>query len=394
MRKLLFIITPIFLILFGFIGVTKNLFIATIYAQSNLRNNEVVTLDKNEVIDNDFFAAGEKVVVSGTVNNDAYIVGGNVIIDGQIKGDLLVAGGNVTISGIVNGNIRAAGGEINISGVIDKNVTIAAGSARLDNSAQVLGNLVAASGNLDIYAPVNGKAHIGAAALTLANRVGGNLVAGVEDLTLTSNASILGDLNYWSENEGDISNDASISGRVNYHKTAPKQVDSKGMSEFLTALRTGFNIFNFLAATVLGSILILLFPNFMQRSADIISKKPWVTLFAGLVTLFITPFVIVLMLITLVGIPLGLFAIAAYFFIIYLSQIFVANFIGQKVLNYANQKFHPVFGLLVGLLLLGVLGLIPIVGGILQFFVVLFGIGAYVLTKKEIFSDLRAKKVV
>lgn len=386
MRKFSFILVPVFLLLFSFV--------ATIHAQSNLRRNEVVTLEKNEVVDNDFFAVGEKVVISGTVNNDAYIAGGNIIVDGQIKGDLLVAGGNITISGKVHGNIRAAGGDINISGIVSKNVTVAGGSARFDNSAQITGNLAAAAGSLEIYGPINGKMHVGAGSFTLANKVGGDLIAGVEDITLTSNASVLGNLNYWSEKEGDISKDASISGKLTYHQTMPKQVDSAGMSKFLANLRTGYNIYNFLAAMVLGTVLILLFPNFMQHSKEIISIKPWTTLFVGLLTLFITPIIIVLVLITIIGIPLGLFAIAAYLFIIYLSQIFVANFLGQKVLNYANQTFHPTIGLLIGLLLIGAVGLIPVIGGLVKFLTILFGIGAYVLTKKEIFTDLRSKKII
>lgn len=386
MRKILFAIAPIFLFLF--------IFVATISAQNNLRQEEVVTLSKNEVIDNDFFAAGEKVVISGTINNDAYVAGGNIIVDGEIKGDLLVAGGNVTISGKVEGNIRAAGGDVNISGLVGKNATVAAGSARFDNSAQIQGNLVAGAGSLEIYGPVNGKMHVGAGSFTLANKVGGDLVAGVEDLTLTSNASVLGNLTYYSENQGDISQDSSISGKLTHNKIMHQKIDSEGMSQVLASLKTGFNIFNFLAAALLGSILLLLFPNFMQRSSDLIAKKPWVTLLVGLVTLVITPIIAVFLLITIVGIPLGLFAMAAYLFIIYLSQIFVANFLGQKVLNYANQKFHPTLGLLVGLLLLGVVGIIPIVGGLLKFLVILFGIGAYILTKKETFSELRNKKVI
>ena len=59
-----------------------------VFAQENLRSDEVATLEKDEVIDSDYFSTGEKVVLSGTVNGDAYIAGGNVIVDGVVNGEI------------------------------------------------------------------------------------------------------------------------------------------------------------------------------------------------------------------------------------------------------------------------------------------------------------------
>src|SRR5687767_13900949 len=79
-----------------------------VYAEENSIPN--VYLSKGEIINHDYFAAGNTVNLSGTVNGDAYIAGGNVTVDGTVNGDLLAAGGNVTILGKVTGNVRTAGG--------------------------------------------------------------------------------------------------------------------------------------------------------------------------------------------------------------------------------------------------------------------------------------------
>src|SRR3989344_7344771 len=110
-------------------------------AQENLRSGEVSILEKVEVINKDYFSAGERVVLSGSVNGDAYLAGGNILVDGNIDGDLLVAGGNVNISGVIKGDVRAAGGSVEISGAVGGNVTAVAGNIRVGKGAEVLGSL-------------------------------------------------------------------------------------------------------------------------------------------------------------------------------------------------------------------------------------------------------------
>src|SRR3989344_6092573 len=96
---------------------------------------KITVLAPDEVVNKDYFAAGEIVEISGTVNGDVYAAGGQVYVDGVVNGDLLVAGGTVTISGEVTQNVRAAGGQITVTGNIGRNTTIAGGNIELTNTA-------------------------------------------------------------------------------------------------------------------------------------------------------------------------------------------------------------------------------------------------------------------
>ena len=96
-----------------------------VFAQKDVAiTGDRVVLSAEEVIDHDYFAAGEIVEIYGTVNGDVYVAGGQLIINGTINGDLLAAGGQMSIDSTVPQNARIAGGQISVDGNIGRNLTI------------------------------------------------------------------------------------------------------------------------------------------------------------------------------------------------------------------------------------------------------------------------------
>ncbi len=79
---------------------------------------EIIVLPSNVVVNNDYFANGRTVEISGTVNGNVYVLGGQIFIDGIVNGDVLVAGGSIEISGKVTKNVRLIGGQALITGQI------------------------------------------------------------------------------------------------------------------------------------------------------------------------------------------------------------------------------------------------------------------------------------
>jgi hypothetical protein len=364
------------------------IFVPTVSAQQSLRNGEVVTLEKTEVIESDYFASGEKVTVSGTVNGDAYVAGGNVLVDGVINGDLLVGAGNVNITGEVTGDVRAVGGDISISGSVAGNVSGVGGNINLENGALVLGSLVAAGGNVEVFGDVQKTITVGAGALTLGSGVGGNIVAGVGELDVTSNAFVEGDITYYSEEEANIAKEASVSGKIT--RNIPPNIDTPDTSD----AKVGWNIFSFLTSLLVGILFILLAPNYTKKIATNISERPWVSLGVGILTLIITPVLLILLFATVIGIPLAILGLVLYLFIIFFGHVFTSILIGQKILKYIGQGERTILNLILGLLILGILGLIPVIGGLVSFIAMLVGVGSYVVMKKTVYSELRGKKTI
>jgi cytoskeletal protein CcmA (bactofilin family) len=369
------------------------LFIALpVYAQSQNKN---VLLGKDEVVNKDYFAGGETVTVLGTVNGDAYVAGGTVLVDGTINGDLLVAGGNVTVNGTVAQDVRAAGGNVTINGKVGQNVTMAGGNITLANNASVSGSVVMAGGQVSVLSSVGKGATLAGGQVTVGNSVGGDVWAGVGTLTLTPDANVAGNLHYISDTDATVLSGATIAGQTSRETPPQKSKDamerSKGVAKGIGA---GFIFASFLSALVLGFLLITFFPRFMDSSSEQITKNPWRALGVGFLTYALFPFVFILLLITLVGIPLALILLFAILLIAYLSKIFFAYYVGKWIAQKLNWKSNNVVTLLLGLVVYYILTRIPVIGGLTFIAFLLIGTGALLLTKKEYYTQLRSKNSI
>lgn len=398
MKKIivLFLLMPVILIL-SFLSFSNY-----VHAEDNSLPN--ITLSKNEVIDHDYFAAGNTVNLSGTVNGDAYVAGGNVTVDGTINGDLLAAGGNVTILGKVTGNVRAAGGNIIFSSDVQRNATIVGGSISMTETGWVMGSLVTAGGNIAINTPIGKEINAAAGQLTLGNRIDGPVNAYIGNLNLTNNAVVRGDLNYWSEKETQINPNASISGQVKYHYAQTPHFDEEKVSKaadsgkILGLITTGtlmFYLYSFIVSLVVGLLLIKLLPVFTVETVKTLETSPWTSLGIGFLTLILFPVTFIVLLITIIGIPLAFVLLMALIILWFVSQTFVALFVGTKVLDYFRKDENSKsWSLFTGLIILGVLSLIPIINFFAGTFTYLFGVGALLIQKKNSYSLLRTKQLI
>lgn len=354
-----------------------------------------VVLPKDEVVDHDYFAAGEMVTLLGTVNGDAYIAGGNITIDGTINGDLLVAGGNVTIRGKVTDDIRAAGGSITIASDVGKNVTIGGGNVTLSSDAKIAGSLVAGAGSLTVDAPVGRGSTIGGGQVTIANTVNGDIWAGTGSLTLSPDAKVNGNLHYISDNDASILPGAVVSGDTT-RETPPQ--DAKRAQEtgraVASGVSAGFKFASLLSALVLGFLLTRLFPRFMESTSEQIRKNPWKVLGVGFLTYAVFPFVFILLLITLIGIPLALIFLFSTLVIAYVSKLFLAFFVGNWIMQKLNWKGGLMVALLLGLVAYYILTLVPVISALTFMAFLFMGTGSLLLTKKQYYNSLKAKNIL
>lgn len=372
-----------------------------VYAEDDSLPN--VTLSKNEIINRDYFAAGNTVNLSGTVNGDAYIAGGNVTVDGIINGDLLAAGGNVTILGKVTGNVRTAGGNIIFSSDVGRNATIVGGSISMSDTGKVAGSLVSAGGNVSINSPIGKGANLAGGQISLGNSFGNSVNAYTSNLTLTPTAKITGDLNYWSEKETQINKEASISGTTNYHyvqtpkyqKEAKEKADAGKILGVVTAGTLMFYIYSLVVSLIIGLIIIKALPVFTAGTLTTLETHPWASLGIGFLTTVLFPITFIILLVTVIGIPLAFVLLMAMILLWFISETFVALFVGTKILNFfRKEESSKGWSLFTGLAVLGVLSLIPVINFFVGMFTYLFGIGALLIQKKNSYTLLRQKELI
>lgn len=354
-----------------------------------------IVLQKNQTINKDYFAAGDSVTLSGTVNGDAYIAGGNILVEGDINGDLLAAGGTITMRGKVRDNVRVLGGQIIISGDVGRNVTTLGGSVTIADAATINGSLAAGTGNLSLFAPIGKEANFAAGQATIGNTINGDVQAGVGQLMLTPSAKIFGSLTYWSEQKAQIDSNAQVSGKT-IHNLPPQEMRQDPAKD--TAAATGFFTFftlvSFISTLILGLLLVKFLPVYTKQTANALLQKPFLTLGVGFLSVIIVPIFAIFLLITVLGIPLGLILLVSFFIMVYLAKLFVGVALGTKILQLLNKKASLSFAFMIGLIAYYVLTLIPLLGFIFWMIAGLMGLGAILIERKQMYTSLRKKNLI
>lgn len=368
-------------------------FLSTAAAQERAgssRSGSHATVSPSEVVNGDYFAFGQTVEIAGTINGDLYASGGQVVIDGRVNGDVLAAGGRVSISGTVSQDVRAAGGQVTIAGNIGRNLTVAGGNVEIVSSAVLPGGLVAAGGSVDLSAPLGGAAKVAAGTLTLANRVGGDVDAAVGTLRIASRADIQGNVDYWSGREASVSEGARIKGKItrNVPPARPR---------FFPAAFFAWLVFvsiNFVCTLILGLLSARFLPRYHQSVIATLGERPWASLGIGFIAAVVLPAVCALLFATVVAIPLGLILLAGFFILLYWSRIYAIGRIGESILARLRPSSSRAWAFVLGLFVYYILAIIPIIGWLVVPLVMLFGLGAELIARKQFYVTARSRDLL
>jgi hypothetical protein len=339
------------------------------------RTGDSVTVTQDEMIDGDLYVIGRSITIDGTVNGDIFGIGQTITINGTVNGGVTLVGETLTVNGQVASGARLAGETINVNSSIGRDIAAAAETLNVGSTAEIADDLVFAVATAYINGHINGNVKGRGGEITITNGVGGNVDLAVDKLTITSAVNIKGDLVYTSENEAIIQSGAQLGGSTTHN--VPERPTEPSPFSVIQGKLLGF-----LMILVIGIIVILLATERVSAIADSIRNKPWPSLGWGALVLFVTPIAALIVICTIIGLPLGLIALALYGIAIYLSQIPVGFLIGRLILK-RNGEIES-RGLMIGALALGlvillVLRLIPYIGFLIGLFTIMFGLGSLVV---------------
>jgi hypothetical protein len=336
-------------------------------------HDEVVTIAKNEVVNGNVFVTGEKIEILGTVNGDVYAAGGNILVDGEINGDLIAAGGNIKVRGEINQDLRLAGGQIDIEAKVGGRITAFSGNLSIgsETSAQ---SLVTAAGNVDI-----------------AGTIEENVDAAVGNISLSNGAQVGGDLTYWSEDNAQVSAEASVSGNIVKQLPPKFAKNNEAAKQAIRGVSQGmklyFSLSSLLTTFVIGFIFIRLFPNFTKKVTQEITKNFGSSLLVGFLIVVLTPAVILVLVLTIIGIPLSVIVGFIFVLYLYIARVFGMATLGEKLLHLGKQKQNTYWAFTIGLVAYYMLSFIPFIGGLTKFVVMLVGVGAVILANKNLYKS-------
>lgn len=331
----------------------------------------------------DRFVAGGTVRERDAVKGDLIATGGTVDLEGSVQGDLLTAGGNVQVRESVGQGVYAAGGRVLINAPVARNVRAAGGHLEIGEKASIEGNASLAGGHVDVRGPVKGYLQVAGGEVLIDAAIGGDVVAAGGKLELGPNAKIAGTLRYRSSEELKRDPAAVVTGSV---ERLPS-LQGKGFS--VRTYRNPWTRGWFWTAGVVVLALILAgaMPVVGQRIGGELRTQPWIALLAGLIALVCVPMAAVIVMLTIIGIPLGLLAILCWLALLLLGYVATAVTLGDLALARAKPESAARTGwrmlaAALAVLALAVLARIPVVGGFVVLAAILFGMGALILAIK------------
>ncbi|QVL58089.1 MAG: polymer-forming cytoskeletal protein [Simkaniaceae bacterium] len=345
---------------------------------------EIIVLPSNAVVDNDYFANGRTVEISGTVNGDVYVLGGQIFIDGIVNGDVLVAGGSVEISGKVTKNIRLIAGQALISGQVGGNITSVTGTIELSPSSSIGRNAVIVSGNTDLESKVGNNVRLYASSVRISDGIQGKVIAYVGHLRLTSKANIGGSLEYWSNKNALVDPNAKIKEGIIHH---PSFFYDFFHSKLLKGLKIGSKLaallMNFFYSFIIGLVMLRYFPRRVERTIETLNSKPAQSLVAGIVLLFLLPVTMLVLLITILGAPFALALLSLTVIGLYTAKVFSVLWLSTNIFRKLEFKKHRRLYFSFGLIVYFILTTIPYLGTIVTIAALLFGIGGAALGRMD-----------
>lgn len=326
------------------------------------------------------FLAGQSVRISANVADDVFAAGRDVTFDSATVKNAIVAGYDVELrSGHVADMITAAA-NVKIAGIIDDDLVAAARSIRVSSNGVVGGDARFASETIDMEGRIGGNMRAAAARITITGKISGKADFLAERIVIESGAVIDGDLIYRSDEEPEIAEGAKIGGTIRRIEIDKSDLTAVGFSILGIGL---FITLSWAVALLLLIIIILLaFPGFMKVTAGQLRANLWSHLGRGVAGILLASALAGFMFASILGIPLGIALFLVIAIVWLLGLVAVSHCIGLFIRSRGKrgsvdiQLAGRVGWGIAGAVVLGVIALIPFVGGIVTSLAIAAGFGA------------------
>ena len=346
----------------------------------------------------DVYVFGGTIYIDAPVYGDIWCAGGTVTISDTVSGDLVVAGGNINLRGVVLDDVRAAGGDLGITGRIGGDLLVTGGTVLLESEAVVDGSFYSSGGNITLNGHVRQKfkaaagttvlngtidngVEINCGNVHLNGTIGGTSVLVAGRITVGDDAVLRGNVRYWT-NRGETDFGSALQGGAQAqfdpdlrHRFERPDYKFLGFASFLAVIW-------YLASSF---ILILigqwLFAGLFRRAAQKAGDEPIRSLGFGFLYFAVVPIAAVLMLVTIVGIPVGFIVLFFYLLFLLLASVITALTGAFWLDQRNNHDWRPIqiaFVALGVLVALKLVGFIPFIGWIAKVAAVFTAFGAII----------------
>ncbi len=370
-----------FSVLLALVFVTAGIFSASFLFSkkshaSSLQYNQNVNVYKKS--SGNLYVAGNSLSVNNKVLGDTVFFGSNSIINSTILQDFIDFSGTTVINGTVLNNAYIVSGNITINGIIKEDLISLGGNIDISKNATVYGNLYALGGEVSIGGKVMHNAYVNTGHFILDGIIGGNLKLSSNNVEINKGSSVKGYFSYTgSDNKNSHVNKSSIKGHIYRYYTNQDQREIT-----FTIART---VLMFLAMIIFVLLFIRIFPKLSLSVVKNTTEKTWKSFGYGFIEIIVTPVVVVILLLTIIGIPISIFLMGIYMLLLFLSYMLNGLILGAFITKYlyrmdAGIRFRSAFA---GIFISSLISIIPVIGGLYNIFVGIIIFGAFSLIIKN-----------
>ncbi len=296
-------------------------------------------------VDDDIFASAEHMEVTAPVKSLVY-AGNSLLVTAPIETNLIAVGESISVQAPVGVDLIAAGANVQIGGDIGGKIIAAGEQVTVDGSAD---NLIAA----------------------------GNRVALGENAHIRKDAEVSADA---------IEKEGIVDGTWNAEDTGLSFPGMEQLGALIQAFVLLCIIFIAIGFFLLGLVIIYLMPEPWKELTSVPRTKPLHVLLYGLATVVVSVFLVILLALTVIGIPFALLILLFLGIATIIAPLIISGSLGGWISGLCKREISPYLAYLIGFIIICVLSLVPIIGFVCILIVLLMGIGTIVRTmyhKKE-----------
>jgi cytoskeletal protein CcmA (bactofilin family) len=341
-------------------------------------------------IDNTFnenvYINASKITFSSTAEKDVTLVGNEVFFDGIVAGDLTVIGKDVTVSGEVQGDIKIVAAKTIYSGNAEGDILFLIGELEMLVAATVTQDALIYGGTIRTNGSFEGNTNIVAGKAYIEGSFSDNV-------QLSAQSVVVGNvvLNNFAEIDYNAPTRAQVLGdssklKLNFNETGSWKENGFLQQAFLVFI-SFWTVLRFVTTVIIIFFFTNGFRKFTQAFGVEATSHPVKTMVVGAIALVGIPFLAIVLVISLVGLPIGILLGLFYAALFVIRYALISIVLGSFIKRYSGRdsslgvvNFWYAF---LGLVLMTGIAFIPYVGNgaVIILTLIAFGSVAYVLAQ-------------
>lgn len=343
----------------------------------DLRPDDDTHVGADQVVEDTLVCSGDVVTIDGTVDGDLFVAAERFSLRGRVTGNVFVLGREVEIAGQVGGSLLGAAERFNLAGRVDGSITFAAERLDVLDGARLSSDALLFAEGARLSGEAARDVTFGGDWLEVRGGIGRDLhVLGADRLSLLDGTRVGRNVHgrlWGAEAEIERASGAIVTGTV---EVVP---ESRMHEHYLSHYRDpGFYLMIVVAAAaafLYGLLVHWIDPRLF--AADLPDARSFVrSVGIGFVICLAGPVALVLVGLTVVGIPIAVLGVFVLVASVYTGYVLAAGLVGRAIVTPSGPglgAFAP--SLLAGVLLLWAAAAIPFVGPAIRVIAVLFGLG-------------------